>query len=790
MSKLSVISCFVGAAMVCAPCRSFGGGGFYQSLYSGGQDVSTGDPMTDGILVDAAGLTFSGNSYTVGETTYKVGDNTTAAYKAYWKMTAGTTYRFVKSYDDAARIKITDPDGTTTEVLHNTSYFQVAYGSYTPTVTGWHTLELRVGNGSGGVGAYGSPFNDAAKLGAGVAWTTADVADCTESNYAQWNRFENTDGESPIFRVSLAEIAMSAIYDAANKSADVSVTLTEISSKTVRVTVDYPTANGDETLVLAESATASETPLTAQIPLVAGATSRLIIRVTDGDSDVDSADFCVYAGDISIAAGGDADINTGTKGTLVISRGTSDAATAEPLTVNYTVGGTAQEGVDYVKLSGSATIPAGESSVAVSVTPGMNLDSDGTETLAITLAEGLYGISSASATATIGFATLAEGWIYDAAAGTMSGYGWVLGVKADTARLANGLSVTSVAFQAESATVLNFAKPALDATGGEFTVVKVENAVFKGNTKLTELYLPDGFYSFYNDSFRDCTSLRKVEPLFPDSVENFGGNAFENCPIEGDIRVGFGSRNVNFGGNYSISKTKCTSMTFGPGCKNLGSWSFSGNTSLIQITLSDQLTGIGSGVFDNCPAVTNITPCLPKSLTDLGGYAFRDLKSCRGTLEVGTGDNSLSLWNGVFQGSGFDEVVIGEKVNRTVSSYYAFSDMSNLRRIRILGDAGFDFNPQYGCFPNNPYAMIVEVPNPADNASWKTVLEDPEQVTPWADLDDETKAKFHENFPGEKNPKGLIIADWSSTGKTGPYNTLVNRWITYQNKPGFTIRLR
>ena len=59
--------------------------------------------------------------------------------------------------------------------------------------------------------------------------------------------------------------------------------------------------------------------------------------------------------------------------------------TAAPLTVNYTVGGTAQGGVDYTGLPGTVTIPAGASSVAVAV---YTIDDglvEGTETVILTL---------------------------------------------------------------------------------------------------------------------------------------------------------------------------------------------------------------------------------------------------------------------------------------------------------------------------------------------------------------------------------------------------------------------
>jgi hypothetical protein len=54
---------------------------------------------------------------------------------------------------------------------------------------------------------------------------------------------------------------------------------------------------------------------------------------------------------------------------------TRQGPTANPLTVHYTVGGSAIPGTDYVSLSGSVTIPAGASSATITVSP---LDDGGT----------------------------------------------------------------------------------------------------------------------------------------------------------------------------------------------------------------------------------------------------------------------------------------------------------------------------------------------------------------------------------------------------------------------------
>jgi hypothetical protein len=55
-----------------------------------------------------------------------------------------------------------------------------------------------------------------------------------------------------------------------------------------------------------------------------------------------------------------------TSGVFTISRGGS---TDSALTVKYSLGGTAANGINYASLSGSAVIPAGASSTAVTIAP-------------------------------------------------------------------------------------------------------------------------------------------------------------------------------------------------------------------------------------------------------------------------------------------------------------------------------------------------------------------------------------------------------------------------------------
>lgn len=85
-------------------------------------------------------------------------------------------------------------------------------------------------------------------------------------------------------------------------------------------------------------------------------------------------------------------------GTLTLSRTGSVAA---PLTVAYTVGGTAAGGADYTALSGSATFGAGEAHVVLTIVPLGDAFNEGTESVVVTLTDGADYDLGAPATGTV-----------------------------------------------------------------------------------------------------------------------------------------------------------------------------------------------------------------------------------------------------------------------------------------------------------------------------------------------------------------------------------------------------
>lgn len=76
-------------------------------------------------------------------------------------------------------------------------------------------------------------------------------------------------------------------------------------------------------------------------------------------------------------------------------------ATTDPVVVAYTVTGSAKNGKDYTKIAKTVTIPAGEESVDVTITPRTDALVEGSETVILTLAKGDYTIDSDTNTDTV-----------------------------------------------------------------------------------------------------------------------------------------------------------------------------------------------------------------------------------------------------------------------------------------------------------------------------------------------------------------------------------------------------
>ena len=146
--------------------------------------------------------------------------------------------------------------------------------------------------------------------------------------------------------------------------------------------------------------TDSELPMTYTAMLAglaADTTYACLVAATSTGGTVTETDFPTpfYNGDLSVAKVNDANEYGLVPGVFRISR----ADTTHNLTITYTIDGTATPGQTYETLSGTATIPAGSSSVDVEVVPLIDAQTTSDTTVTVTLAAGLYGIDAQAGSA-------------------------------------------------------------------------------------------------------------------------------------------------------------------------------------------------------------------------------------------------------------------------------------------------------------------------------------------------------------------------------------------------------
>ena len=169
--------------------------------------------------------------------------------------------------------------------------------------------------------------------------------------------------------------------------------------------------------------------------------------------------------------------------------------------------------------------------------------------------------------------------------------------------------------------------------------------------------IPDGVTSISGYAFYGCTSLTGV--TIPDSVTSISSYAFYGCSsltsidvdpnnayyksIDGNLYNKDGKTLIK----YAPGKTD-TAFSILDGVTSIGSYAFSGCTSLANVTIPDSVTSINYYAFAYCSSLASVI--IPDSVTYIDYCAFAYCSSLSTINYRGT----QAQWNAIYKYSNWD----------------------------------------------------------------------------------------------------------------------------------------
>lgn len=171
-------------------------------------------------------------------------------------------------------------------------------------------------------------------------------------------------------------------------------------------------------------------------------------------------------------------------------------------------------------------------------------------------------------------------------------------------------------------------------------ITEIGDEAFYRCASLVDLTLPSTLEIIVSDAFAKCTSLREVS--FPDGLTSIGSYAFSECTSLEEVIL---PDSVTTLDDYAFSS--CTGLVkanTGNGLTEMGN-AFQSCSSLVDVTLSDQLTQINRSTFQNCSSLETIV--LPDRIRYILDSAFA---GCTNLKNVSLPSGLTALYNSVFSG--------------------------------------------------------------------------------------------------------------------------------------------
>ena len=168
----------------------------------------------------------------------------------------------------------------------------------------------------------------------------------------------------------------------------------------------------------------------------------------------------------------------------------------------------------------------------------------------------------------------------------------------------NGKELTAVYSEGENASGKVVIRETVVINGIPCTVTGIEKGAFEGNSKVTEVVLPETVENIGDNAFKD-SGIKKI--TIPASVKTIGKNAFSGCGDLVKVTVkGNGITAIKDGAFSGCVKMK--SFTVPSSVKTIGKNAFKGNKKLKKIKINgNKLKKVGRGAFSGIKKNAKIT---------------------------------------------------------------------------------------------------------------------------------------------------------------------------------------
>ena len=208
-------------------------------------------------------------------------------------------------------------------------------------------------------------------------------------------------------------------------------------------------------------------------------------------------------------------------------------------------------------------------------------------------------------------------------------------------------------------------------------LTEIPSNAFYGCTNLWKIELPS-ITSIGENAFYACKSIAYMN--FPQSVEIIGASAFEGCSSLKSIEIPDKVASIEisaFSGCSSLIDLLLGNVITIRDC------AFSDCISIKEVIIPNSVTSIGTQAFSGCISMEKMF--IPNSVIEFGYFIC---ESCTGELHIECNvpdgkevNSSYYIFDGVFDGSNFHRVIIGDNV--TYIGKYAFNGCGQLESIEF-----------------------------------------------------------------------------------------------------------